>query len=34
VNGLEVLKKGENQMATFKQDGSTIQFQAKKKVQF
>jgi hypothetical protein len=31
VNGLEVLKKGENQMATFKQDGSTIQFQAKEK---
>ena len=30
VNGLEVLKKGENQMVTFKQDGSTIQFQAKK----
>ncbi|MDA9339770.1 pirin family protein [Polaribacter sp.] len=30
VNGLEVLKKGENQMVTFKQDGSTVQFQATK----
>ncbi|MDB4205553.1 pirin family protein, partial [Polaribacter sp.] len=30
VNGLEVLKKGENQMVTFKQDGSTVEFQATK----
>tara|TARA_R110002126_G_scaffold274775_1_gene420001 strand:+ start:24976 stop:25845 length:870 start_codon:yes stop_codon:yes gene_type:complete len=29
VNGTEVLKKGENQMVTFNQDGNTIQFEAK-----
>ncbi|TXD46536.1 pirin family protein [Polaribacter sp. IC073] len=29
VNDLEVLKKGENQMVTFNQDGNTIQFEAK-----
>lgn len=29
VNDLEVLKKGENQMITFNQDGNTIQFEAK-----
>jgi redox-sensitive bicupin YhaK (pirin superfamily) len=31
VNGLEVLKKGENQMVTFNKDGNMIQFQAKEK---
>jgi redox-sensitive bicupin YhaK (pirin superfamily) len=30
VNGLEVLKKGEKQMVTFKQAGSTVQYQATK----
>ncbi|AUC86555.1 pirin family protein [Polaribacter sp. ALD11] len=30
VNDLEVLKKGENQMVTFNQDGNSIKFEAKK----